>query len=281
MEEACVFCHEYNRHNLPEEMRLQADLANAIMTYENYMRVAKFGLPALKVKDDLVDRVYIKYRLGSPDTHCHCEAIHADEDSFTQQMVESICRRSGASGIISTACSQKYDLNRPANPKNMEAVYEYRDTIHRILHHMDILDSNDKVTEPYLHVAFHAIKIGDTHGSEIRVSYGDQASYSIVSWFCNKIKDKIRNVSVHGGSPARVSMQFVEKKSNQFHRYGEDGQRYNGDNKAYHFILVETSEDLRSMKREVLVKAFSEAIREFTSEFGRNKRGSWHDRNIG
>lgn len=267
MEEACVFCREYNRNNLPDEMMLQADLTNVITMYENHIRINKFGKPVLRVKDGSVDRVYIKYRLGSPNTHCHCEAIHADTDKYTQQMVENICKRSGCSGIISTAPSWKYDLNRPANPRNMEAVFEYRDTIHRILQHMEILDPNDKVMAPYLHIAFHAKKNGDTHDSEIRVSYGEPASYSIANWFCNKIKDKTRGISIYGGSGVRVSMQFVDKKTEQFRRYGEKGQLYNGDNQAYHFLLVEISEDLRCMSQEALIKSFSEAIRDFSREF--------------
>lgn len=265
--EACVFCRAYNRDSLPEEMVLRNDLLNSITLYEQYIRVKKFGRSVSKDKDASVNRVYIKYRLGSSNVHCHCEAIHADSDNYTSQMVESICKRSCCSGIISTTPSQKYDLNRPANPRNMDAVYEYRDTIHRLLQHMEILGPDDKVVAPYLHIAFHAIRNGDTHGSEIRVSYGEPASYSIVNWFGNKIKDKTRNVSVHGGSPVRVNVQFVDKKSKQFQRHGENGQIYNGDNRAYHFIMVEISEDLRCMSREALVKAFSETIRDFSREF--------------
>ena len=281
MEEACVFCREYNRSNLPDEMMLQADLANVITMYENHIRINKFGVPALKVRDGSVDRVYIKYRLGSPNAHCHCEAIHADIDSYTQQMVESICKRSGCSGIITTASSQRYDLNRPANPRNMEAVYEYLDTIHRILQHMEILDPEEKVLVPYLHVAIHAIKAGYPNGPEIKVSYGEPASFSLVNWFCNKVRDKTKDISDPDGSPVRVNMQFVDKKSRQFQRYGENGQRFNGENKAYHFILVEISEDLRCLYRDDLVKGFSEIIRDFTREFGRNKSGTWHERHIG
>lgn len=281
MEEACVFCRVYLRDYLPEEMMLQNDLINMITLYENYIRIKKFGRSAAKGKDDSVNRIFIKYRLGRKDVHCHCEAIYADSDNYTADMVENICKRSGCSGIISTTSSRKYDLNRPANPRNMDAVYEYRDTMHRILQHMEVLSPDDQVIAPYLHIAFHAIRSGETHGSEIRVSYGEPASYSMVNWISNKLKDKTKNVSVHGGSPVRVSVQYVDKQSNQFHRYGENGRIYNGENKAYHFILVEISEDLRCMSRETLVKAFSETVRDFSTEFGTAKPGTWHERHIG
>jgi hypothetical protein len=157
-------------------------------------------------------------------------------------------------------------MNRPANPKNMDAVFEYRDTMHRILQHMDILCPEEKVNQPLLHIAFHAIH-GNNHGSEIRVSYGEPEAFRTASWFSNQLRDKMKNFSIHGGSPAQVSLQYVDKQSNEFHRYGEDGDRFNDDAKLYTFLMVEISEDLRSMSREHLVKVFSEIVREFSSEF--------------
>jgi hypothetical protein len=146
---------------------------------------------------------------------------------------------------------------------------------------MEVLGADDKVIAPYLHIAFHAIRNGDTHGSEIRVSYTEPASYSMINWFSNKLKDKTRNISVHGGSPVRVNVQYVDRQSNQFQRYWESCQIYNGENKAYHFILVEISEDLRSMSHEALVKAFTETVRDFSSEFGEIRPGAWYERQIG
>ncbi len=281
MEEACVFCRVYRGDNMPEEMRLRNDLINMITLYESYIRMRKFGKTPTKGKDDAVNRIFIKYRLGRENVHCHCEAVNADSENYTEEMVENICKRSGCSGIISTAPSEKYDLNRHANPRNMDAIYEYRDTVHRILQHMEVLGADDKVVAPYLHIAFHAIRDGDTHGSEIRISYTEPASYSMINWFSNKLKDKTRNISVHGGSAVRVNVQYVDRQSNQFQRYWQNCQIYNGENKAYHFIHVEISEDLRSMCREALVKAFSEAVRDFSSEFGEIVPGSWLERQIG
>jgi len=281
IEAACVFCRVYRGDNLPEEMILRNDLINIITLYESYIRIKKFGRTVSKVTDDSVNRVFIKYRLGREDVHCHCESVYADTENFTAEIVEGICKRSGCSGIISTTPSQKYDLNRHANPRNMDAVYEYRDTMHRILQHMEVLSPDDKVVLPYLHMAMHAIRNGDTHGSEIRVSYTEPASYSMINWFCNKLKEKTKNISVHGGSPVRVSAQYVDRQSNLFQRYWENCEIYNGENKAYHFMLVEISEDLRCMCREALVKAFSEIVRDFSSEFGEIKPNTWHERQTG
>jgi hypothetical protein len=281
MEEACVFCRVYRGDIMPEETVLKEDLISVITLYESYLRMKKFGRTPIKGKDDAINRVYIKYRLGREDVHCHCEAVYADSDNYTAEMVENICKRSGCSGIISTSPSQKYDLNRHANPRNMDAICEYRDTMQRILRHMEVLGADDKVIAPYLHIAFHAIRNGDTHGSEIRVSYTEPASYSMINWFSNKLKDKTRNISVHGGSPVRVNVQYVDRQSNQFQRYWESCQIYNGENKAYHFILVEISEDLRSMSHEALVKAFTETVRDFSSEFGEIRPGAWYERQIG
>lgn len=280
IEAACVFCRVYRGDNLPEELVLRNDLLNMITLYESYIRMKRFGRTAIREKDDLVNRVFIKYRLGRENVNFHCEAVYADSENFTAEMVEGICKRSGCSGIISTTPSQKYDLNRHANPRNMDAVYEYRDTMHRILQNVEVLGPDDKVTQPYLHMALHAIENGDTHGSEIRVSYTEPTSYSMINWFCNRLREKTQHISVHGGSPVRVNVQFVDRQSNQFQRYWENCEIYNGDNKAYHFILVEISEDLRCMCREALVKAFSEAVRDFSSEFGEIKPGTWHERQI-
>jgi len=195
--------------------------------------------------------------------------------------VEGICKRSGCSGIINTAPSFKYDLNRHANPRNMEAVFEYRDTLRRILRYMEVLGSDEKVILPFLHIAFHAIRNGDTHGSEIRVSYTEPASYSMINWFANRLREKTRKLSVHGGSPVRIRVQFIDRQTNLFQRYWESCRSFNGENRAYHFIMVEISEDLRSMGREPLIKAFSETILDFSSEFGQTKPGTWFERQIG
>ncbi len=279
LEEACVFCCRYTRNNLPRETELRKDLMSVLALYENYIRINKFGITRSVSKNGPVNRIYIKYRLGNPSVHCHCEAIHADSDSYTQQLVEDICKYSGCSGIISTASSRKYDLNRPANPRSMDAVYEYRDTIRRILQHLEILSPDNQVTVPFLHIAFHAIKNDDTNSSEIRVSYEEPASASIANWFGNKLKEKTGNITGFGGSPVRVNLQFVDEKSRQFRRYGEKGNIYNGDNKAYHFLLVEISEDLRCMSMKPLARSFNEVIREFTMEFA--PIDSWYKRDIG
>ncbi|MGE5543597.1 MAG: hypothetical protein ACM3UW_01360, partial [Bacillota bacterium] len=79
----------------------------------------------------------------------------------------------------------------------------------------------------------------------------------------------------------RVNVHYVDRQSNRLQRYWENCEIYNGENKAYHFILVEISEDLRCMCREALVKAFSETVRDFSSEFGETRPGSWHERQTG
>jgi len=267
MEKACIICRKYRRDQLPKESVLFEDLKKAIAVYENSIRIKVFGDVKVKSKDTSFKRIYTKYRLGNPNVHSHCEAIYADSDDYTQQMVEGICKLTGCSGLISTSSSRRYDLNRPANPKNMDAVFEYRDTMHRIFEHMDILNSEDKVIQPFLHLAFHAIRNGDNHGSEIRVSYCEPAVFRTASWFSNQVRDKMKNHSIHGGSPVRVTLQYVDQTSKEFHRYGENGDRYNDNSKLYTFLMVEISEDLRSMSRESLVAAFGEIIREFSSEF--------------
>ncbi|MGI6514687.1 MAG: DUF3578 domain-containing protein [Syntrophomonadaceae bacterium] len=281
IEEACVFCRIYGANNLPDEMTLQNDLYEMISIYERYIRFKKFGRSAYKDKGDSEKRVFIKYRPGQGNVPCHCEAVYADSDKYTGEIVEGICKRSGCSGIINTAPSFKYDLNRHANPRNMEAVFEYRDTLRRILRYMEVLGSDEKVILPFLHIAFHAIRNGDTHGSEIRVSYTEPASYSMINWFANRLREKTRKLSVHGGSPVRIRVQFIDRQTNLFQRYWESCRSFNGENRAYHFIMVEISEDLRSMGREPLIKAFSETILDFSSEFGQTKPGTWFERQIG
>ncbi|NLW45608.1 MAG: DUF3578 domain-containing protein [Syntrophomonadaceae bacterium] len=275
IEEACVFCRTYEVNNLPDEMSLQNDLREIISLYESYIRFRKFGRSAYKDKDkdDSEKRVFIKYRPGAENIPCHCEAVSADSDNYTGEIVDSIGKRTGCSVIINTAPSAQYDLNRHTNPRNVEAVYEYRDTLHRILKYKEALDSDGKVVVPFLHLAFHAIKKGDTHGSEIRVSYTEPASYSMINWFANRLKDKTRKFSVHGSLPVRIHVQIIDKQTSLSRRYWESCHSFNGENKAYHFIVVEISEDLRSMGREALVGAFSETVLDFSIEFGETGPG--------
>lgn len=281
IEEACVFCRTYGVNDLPDEMTLQNDLHEMINLYESYIRFKKFGRTAYRGKDGSKRRVFIKFRPGQGNVPCHCEAVYADSDRYTGEIVEAICERSGCSVIINTAPSVKYDLNRHANFRNKEAVFEYRDTLRRILQYKEILGSDEKVTVPFLHIAFHAIKKGDSRGSEIRVSYTEPASYSMINWFANRLKEKTRKLSIRGGSPVQINVKFVDRQTNLFQRYWESCRIFNGENKAYHFIMAEISEDLRSMGREALVEAFSETILDFSLEFGQTQRGTWFERQIG
>ena len=52
---------------------------------------------------------------------------------------------------------KKIDLNRPLNQTNEPAILEFREAIFSILNHLKILDNNDRLIKPYLHLALHGM----------------------------------------------------------------------------------------------------------------------------
>ena len=103
---------------------------------------------------------WVKLFLGKQSIRSHIDAIHATRpkaDLLTDKIVQEVIKKSGCSGIISLVSRTKADLNRGINKTNKEAVIKYRKSINKILNHLNLIDNNNKLKKPYLHLAIHGM----------------------------------------------------------------------------------------------------------------------------
>ena len=104
---------------------------------------------------------YVKYYLGGPNIYVHLDAVHAhppESDAYTGEIVEGVIKSINCSGIIALVSRTVCDLNRERDDTNKEGIDEYRNAVSQILKHLKILDLNNKVKLPYLHLAIHGVK---------------------------------------------------------------------------------------------------------------------------
>ncbi|MBS4025856.1 MAG: gamma-glutamylcyclotransferase [Clostridia bacterium] len=210
---------------------------------------------------------YLIYSLGNKDIFAYVDAVHAarpKSDVHTDTIVEQVIKNTGCSGIIATISRTKSDLNRPINPVNKEAVLEYRSTIVKILHHLDILDHNQKLDRPYLHLALHGM--GDRLNKDIEVgtNFGRLCTPAVEEWVVKKLKEGL-NCKVAVNDP---NDNIYGHPSLEVHRKGDiNHPDYLGFSDNYNIVQVEINRTLRDNQVPQLVEVLSQIVIEFGHQF--------------
>jgi len=207
---------------------------------------------------------FIRYYLGSKEIQSHLDAIHAcppEADEFTGDIVEGVVNKINCSGIVAVVSRLKADLNRPPNSKNREAIEEYRQTIREILDHTDILDENEKLRKPYLHLAIHGMRNNWNEDIEIGTLHGKTCSPEVKVWFINEIKKNIKK--------CQIDRRFPGDPSKSVHRCGDQigDLNYLGYGTNFNTFQLEISRTLRQNHQKELIDIFSDIIIRFCEQF--------------
>jgi len=206
---------------------------------------------------------YIAYYLGNPDIHCHVDAIHSKypkAEINTKKLVLEIIKNTDCSGIYALISRVKMDLNRPLNETNKPAILEFREAISSILNHLKILDNNNKLTKPYLHLALHGMNY--THKEiELGTRHNQTCSNEIFVWFLNKLEEYCKEV-FNRDLNIVYNEQFIGNSSKEVHRdnYGI----------LFNTIQIEFNRTLRIRYFSKCVKVLTKIIKDFYQ--AKNKR---------
>ena len=202
--------------------------------------------------------------MGRKDIRSHIDAVHASppgSDKYTGDIVEGIINEINCSGIISTVSRREVDLNRLRDKNNKEAIDEYRNTIRKILAHLNILDEAGELKKPYLHLAIHGMK--DEWGKDIIIGtlHNKSCSQEIKDWFVQEIEKYIKNVQVEG--------RFPGNPSKSVHRLGDklSDLSYLGYGRNFNTFQIEINRTLRQNHQKELTEIFSEIISRFNENW--------------
>lgn len=204
--------------------------------------------------------------MGSKEIRSHIDAVHAvspKADLFTGEIADGVIKTINCHGIISTVSRTIADLNRPPNPQNQEAIKEYRSTIKDILKHLCILDQNDILIKPYLHLAIHGIG-NAVHGPlaiEIGTRNGETCSSEVKEWFIKKLNGS--------GFEMQIDTKMRGDPSKKVHRWGDNisDLYYLGYGRNFNTFQIEISRNLRVNHQKELTDVFSDIIISFNDEF--------------
>lgn len=215
---------------------------------------------------NFVERKFVKFYLGDDGIRTHIDALHAappKSDKYTAEIVEGIIKVINCHGIIATVSRTIADLNMLPNQKNEEAIKEYRQTIRGILEYIDILDDNDKLIKPYLHLAIHGIR-NTVHGPlsiEIGTRSGKTCSPEVKEWFIDKLKGCDLEI--------QIDKKKIGDRSKIVHRCGDkiSGLYYFGYGSNFNTFQIEISRMLRENYQDELIDIFSDIIISFNETF--------------
>lgn len=199
---------------------------------------------------------YIAYYLGNPDIHCHVDAVHSKYpkgEINTKKLVIKIINNTDCSGIYALISRTNMDLNRPINETNEPAILEFREAISSILNHLKILDYNNKLIKPYLHLAIHGMSYAHKE-IEIGTRHNQTCSDDIFAWFRNKLEEYCNEV-FNRDLNIVYNEQFIGDSSKGAHRdkYGI----------LFNTIQIEFNRTLRTRYFSKIVKILTKIIKDF------------------
>jgi len=203
---------------------------------------------------------YIAYYLGNPDINCHIDAVHSKKpraDINTKELVIEIIKNTNCSAIYALISRKYMDLNRPLNETNKPAILEYRNAIFSILDHLKVLDNNNNLIQPYLHLALHGMKNNAFKEIEVGTRNNETCSDEIFIWFRKKLEEVSKEVFKRD-----LKIVYNEKlkgnSSKVVHRdkYGI----------LFNTIQIEISKTLRTKYFSKIVEVLTRIIKDFYQE---------------
>jgi hypothetical protein len=206
---------------------------------------------------------WVKLYLGENNVRSHIDAVHATQpkgDLLTDKIVQEVIKKTGCSGIISLVSRTKADINRNMNEKNKQAVIEYRKTINKILSNLNLIQNNNKLKKPYLHLALHGMHDRKNIDINIATRDGQLCNRQIKKWFIQKLSNASFSIvtdKVFAGDQSLEYLRFGDPDYPQFINYGDN----------YNIFALEISKNIRFNYLQLLTKALSGIILEFNKIF--------------
>ena len=199
------------------------------------------------------------YYLGNPNIHCQVDAVHSKSPNGeikTKKLAIKIIKNTDCSGIYALVSRKKMDLNRPLNQTNEPAILEFREAIFSILNHLKILDNNNRLIKPYLHLALHGMS--SIHKDiELGTRYNQTCSNEIFVWFREKLEEYCKEIFERDLNIV-YNEQFIGDSSKGAHR-----DRYGI---LFNTIQIEFNMTLRIRYFSKIVKVLARIINDFYQE---------------
>lgn len=223
-------------------------------------------------------RDFIKYTLGAGLIRGHIEALHAagrGKDIYTDEIVDNVISSTRCAGIIGLKSRYTADLNRPLDytgtgisPDNqVRAINEYREAVFNILKFLQLLDDDNHLNKPYLHLSIHGIKDSthDENTIEIGTCFGSSCSTEVCNWVSNYIKDyfTVREKMVN----VLINQKLSGDQSKSSHRKGDLTYQYKGYGDLFNTVQIEIAYSLRKNHRSELTSLLCGMLRDFSSKF--------------
>ncbi len=210
----------------------------------------------------MIKEKYFYYHVGNAVLSSHIDAVHAASpkaDKFTGVIADSVIRNCNASGIIARVSRTLMDVNRARELKNAPAIDQYRNIIRTLLDSKKLLNENEKLKRPYLHLALHGMRDDRKADFIIGTCYGESCSDNVAGWFLQELKKISTRI--------RVDEVFPGNESKAYHRNGDLPNNYPGYGKLFNTIQIEINRTWRAKKQALLTKFFSQVITQFDHSF--------------
>jgi len=197
------------------------------------------------------------------------EALHAvapRAEFHTDEIVDKVSAQAGCHCIISTVSRSVADLNRYLNSKNRPAVEEYRRTIHDLLRDAGILEGNDGLRWPFLHLSLHGMRDRPYMDIELGTVFGDSCSDGILRWMLGFVNRWAKDLVNCRRRPIVVDNQeLFGEPVIATHRTGDENSSYRGYGRHFNTVQIELAHWLRTGHRDELVLLFTQLANEFPS----------------
>ena len=207
---------------------------------------------------------YLRYNIGDDHPNILIDAVHAHApraDKYTGEIVECVANTTGCNCIIGTVSRDVADLNRPIDKSgNPEANKEYRNTIRSILMEHNLLDSEQKLKEPFLHLAIHGMKDSHQIDVELGTRHRKTCSPEIRTWL-KKQFEQWADSFTEKRPIIGMDQHFVGDSSKAFHRHGTDS--YLGYGEHFNTVQIEFSHWLRLNYRKEVLDLLNQVVSNF------------------
>lgn len=216
---------------------------------------------------DFLLKEYVRYRRGVHNPYVLVDALHSTApraEVFTDEIAERISAAGGCHCIVCTVSREVADLNRWPNRSNRDAVIEYRQTIYDLLSQSNVLDDNNRLRLPLLHISLHGMRDRSYMDVELGTVFGDSCSDRYLQWMLDRFGRWAEGLEHSRRTPIVVdNRELYGEPVIAVHRLGDGSSDYPGYGNSFNTVQIELAQWLRIGHREDLVTLLTAMAEEF------------------